>query len=229
MAIHFSSAQISRFKRQAKKLADELFLTHSEALDRIAREHGFTNWSLLSRHSETSAAQRTASSTQFQALALPRFYLHGDQDESDAALYYCARCDIFRDASHFDDHQAHLGAEPHEKRYLIAVERWNERSVQSHAKWRRPQDAVNLLAARAVAVNAVYQESRSAFHRWLLDQVDRDDQVGDLAVDARADRNFPVAAKTRLELQNYLSRYGDHALVALRKAWREFLVNKRAG
>ncbi len=223
MAIHFSSAQISRFKRQAKKLADQLTLTHSEALDRIAREHGFTNWSLLSKHGETSTTPRAAKPTPSQTALLPRYYLHGDQDEGDATLYYCARCDIFREPSHFDDQRVHSG-ESHEMRYLASVERWSERGARSRATWCRPEDALNLLAARAVAMNAAYQQSRSPFHRWLLDQVDRDDQVGDLAVDVRADRNFPVTAKTELELQLYLSKYGDHVIESLRISWREFLA-----
>lgn len=223
MAIQFSSAQINRFKRHAKKLADQLTLTHSEALDRIAREHGFTNWSLLSKHGETPTARRVAKPTQSQSALLPRYYLHGDQDEGDATLYYCARCDIFSERDHFDDQRVHSG-ESHEMRYLASVERWNERDARSRATWRRPEDAVNLLAARAVAMNVAYQQSRSPFHRWLLDQVDRDDRVGDLAVDARSDTNFPLAATTQRELQSYLSKYGDHVLMALRQAWREFSI-----
>lgn len=42
-----------------------------------------------------------------------------------------------------------------------------------------------------------------AFTRWLLDQADRDDPVGDLARDARSDPNFPEG--TVGQVLDYLS------------------------
>lgn len=54
MATSFSFSQLERFRREAKKLKRELSITHSEALDRIAAQHGFKNWSLLVRHSAVS-------------------------------------------------------------------------------------------------------------------------------------------------------------------------------
>ncbi|WP_322979269.1 glyoxalase superfamily protein [Pseudomonas sp. C11] len=53
MARVFTEAQVERFKREAKKLRHfEPDLTHSAALDRIAAQQGFSNWSLLHRHCE---------------------------------------------------------------------------------------------------------------------------------------------------------------------------------
>ena len=56
MATSFSPAQLERFRREAKKRSRELSINHSEALDRIAVQNGFTNWSLLSKHSSVPNA-----------------------------------------------------------------------------------------------------------------------------------------------------------------------------
>ncbi len=223
MAISFSSSQIDRFKREAKKLVRELSIPHNEALDRIAVQQGFKNWSLLAKHSEDVPAGKTAPPVLPKPLAvhLDRYYLHGDQGEDDPALFFCARCDAFTNADHFDDPQQHSG-ETHGERYLASLDRWNRRSPNSKAAWRRPVDAVNLLAERAVAERAAREAARAPFHRWLLTQTDRDDPVGDLATDARRDKNFPTGASTRRELERYLSRHGTHVIQALREAWREF-------
>jgi uncharacterized protein YozE (UPF0346 family) len=224
MATSFSSAHLARFKREAKKIGRELSITHSEALDRIAGQHGFKNWSLLAKHGESD---RTDISAPIRHKPLPsdkekeRHYLHGDQYEDDPARYYCARCDEFVEAGHFESPDLH-GGETHGERFLWSLERWNERPMEDWTDWRRPKDAPNLLAARAVVERDAREARRAPFHRWLLTQIDRDDPVGDLAVDARRDKEFPVGAVTRRELQSYLSRHGAHVIRALREAWREF-------
>lgn len=223
MAISYSSSQIDRFKREAKKLARELSIPHTEALNRIAIQQGFKNWSLLAKHSEGEPAGQAAPPASPKPLAvhLDRHYLHGDQGEDDPALFFCARCDAFTDADHFNDPQQHSG-ETHGERYLASLDRWNRRSPDSKATWRRSADAVNLLAERAVAERAAREAARAPFHRWLLTQTDREDPVGDLATDARRDKSFPIGAITRRELERYLSRHGAHVIQALKEAWREF-------
>ena len=67
---------------------------------------------------------------------------------------------------------------------------------------------------------------RAPFHRWLLTQTDRNDPVGDLAMDARRDKTFPTGASSRRELERYLSRHGDHVVQELRQAWREFSASQ---
>jgi hypothetical protein len=52
MAHSYSTAQIEHFKREAKKLCRTSPLTHNQALNNIASKHGFSNWSLLMKHSE---------------------------------------------------------------------------------------------------------------------------------------------------------------------------------
>jgi uncharacterized protein YozE (UPF0346 family) len=222
MAASFASSQLVRFRREAKKIGRELSIPHSEALDRIAGQHGFKNWSLLAKHGESGS---THSSTPVRRKSLlpdkTRHYLHGDQYEDDPARYYCARCDEFVEAGHFESPDLH-GGETHGERFLWSLERWNERPMEDWTDWRRPDDAPNFLAARAVAERDARETLRAPFHRWLLTQIDRDDPVGDLAVDARRDKSFPVEAVTRRELESYLSRHGAHVIRALREAWREF-------
>ncbi|EGK70652.1 hypothetical protein METUNv1_03122 [Methyloversatilis universalis FAM5] len=36
------------------------------------------------------------------------------------------------------------------------------------------------------------------------------------------DKRFPVGASTRREVEDYLSRYGDHVISAVHEAWREY-------
>lgn len=226
MANSFSSTQISRLKRQAKKVARESSLIHAEALDLVAAEQGFANWSLLSKACNLSVARRKKTSEATKASARTRYYLHGDQDEQDPSVYYCVRCDLFGTPDHFSDTGLHRG-QSDEMRYLDSIERWNEASAPWRAKWRRPEDAINLLAVKAVSISAAYQKSRSPFHRWLLTQLDRDDNVADLAVDVRADKAFPVTASSLQEIRAYLSRHGDHVLDALEQAWGEFSASHR--
>ena len=49
MSNTYSPAQIDQFKRNAKRLVRDESLTHSAALDKIAVESGYPNWSLLSK------------------------------------------------------------------------------------------------------------------------------------------------------------------------------------
>lgn len=221
MANSLSPAQITRIKRQAKKLVSEKSITHAEALDSAAAEHGFANWSLLSKATVAPVGRPKLTTEAVVRRAATRYYLHGDRDEGDPSAYYCARCDSFCATDHFENDALHRG-QSHEMRYLDSIERWSERGTVWRSRYRRPEDAPNLLAAKAVAFNLAYQQSRSAFHRWLLAQVDRDDIVSDLAVDVRADKSFPVGASSRQEIESYLARHGDHVLEALERAWLEF-------
>ena len=56
-----SAARIEQLKRDAKKLVRATSLTHSEALDRLANQNGFTNWSLLAKHAGRSASASVSS------------------------------------------------------------------------------------------------------------------------------------------------------------------------
>lgn len=65
------------------------------------------------------------------------------------------------------------------------------------------------------------------FVRWLLKQAGRDDPVGDLAVDAKRDRGFPMEGSIT-ELRAYLSRYPDYVRDAFEDARRDYAAYRRA-
>lgn len=56
MTASFTLSQIERFKREAKQLHRATPIAHSQALDRIANANGYSNWSLLAKHSDTHDA-----------------------------------------------------------------------------------------------------------------------------------------------------------------------------
>lgn len=225
MATTFTPAQLDRFRRDAKKLGRELSITHSEALDRIAARHAYQNWSLLAKHSEPpiSGSAPPVEPARGVPTQMPvrRHYLHGDVDECDPAHCYCARCDLFVEPSHFDGPGFHKDGQDCE-RYLAALARHSAQTNTTKASRRRPDDAPNVLAQRAIAERHAHEAARSPFHCWLEDQRRRDDIVGDLAADILRDKGFPVGLATREEIEARLSRHGSHITRAVRAAWREF-------
>ena len=66
------------------------------------------------------------------------------------------------------------------------------------------------------------------FYEWLIKQTKRDDVVGDLAQDARRDKNFPKHATNLTQLRNHLTANGagNPALRALREAYAEWSRSK---
>lgn len=219
MANSFTPAQIERFRREAKKLHRELSITHSDALDRIAAQHGFTNWSLLMKHSKPESVPTLVAKP--SSTSRRRYYLHGDVVDDNPGKCYCARCDVFWDLSHFQPTSWHNDSEDGE-RFLTALARWNKLTPAEKGDRYRPANAQNVLQQAAEAARAAREASRSPFHLWLENQCDRNDPVGDLARDVLGDKDFPLGASTRREIENYLSLHGDHAIRALRETWREY-------
>ncbi|MBM2885517.1 hypothetical protein JFK97_14055 [Chromobacterium phragmitis] len=230
MAISFSPAQLEHFRREAKKLSRELSVKHSEALDRIAAKYGFTNWSLLTKHSNTASMPVAEPLSASRGL---RYYLHGDVVEGEPGKCYCASCDVFGDLNHFQQTSGHEAGEDGE-RFLSSLARWDKLTPAEKGNRYRPVNAQNVLqqsaeAAREVAeaVCLVREASRSPFHLWLERRLERNDAVGDLARDVLRDKDFPMGAATRREMEDYLSRYGDHVMRAMREAWREYRLRPR--
>lgn len=71
---HFSANQIAQLRRNAKRVAREQGLSHSESLDRQAHSQGYGNWSQLMKHAEPAAPRSpaTAPAPAVAASALPR-------------------------------------------------------------------------------------------------------------------------------------------------------------
>lgn len=217
MHTSFSSAQVEQFRRDARRLARAASIPLNQAQDQIAGRHGFRNWSLLVKHSTADGSGASPKPVAPAPDTRRRYYLHGDQHETDPALYYCVQCDLFVDGAHFIQH----GEETFD-RALHSIERWEGRPPDR--AYRRPHAAANLLEAEARRRRAAREALRSAFHRWLERQQERDDPIGDLARDALADRSFPVAATMLVQLREYLElqRASPDALRALDGAWMEF-------
>lgn len=57
---NYTPSEIDRFKRVARRLERAESLRHADALNRVAVEHGFSNWSLLMKHrsSDSTVAGR---------------------------------------------------------------------------------------------------------------------------------------------------------------------------
>lgn len=221
MAISFSTAQLERFRREAKKFCRESSITHSEALDRIAVQLGFTNWSLLVKHSDAPPANIRTEPPSASRNARHRHYLHGDVVEGEPGKCYCARCDQFCDLSHLQPTSWHEDGKDGE-RFLSSLARWDKLAPAEKGNRYRPADAPNVLQHAAEGARATREASRSQFHRWLERQRNRNDVVGDLAGDVLSDKHFPLSVASRREVEDYLSHYGSHVISAVRQAWREF-------
>jgi len=57
---HFDEIELRGLKREAKALKRAQGITHSKALDCVAKDRGYPNWSLLMKHSAPTAAQSAA-------------------------------------------------------------------------------------------------------------------------------------------------------------------------
>lgn len=217
MNSQLTSAEIKQLRRDAKRLSRAESIALSAAQDRLAKAVGARNWSLLAKGIPRNPAPVPTRTVQMH-------YLHGDEQEGSPGQYFCAECDLFAPAAHFEEpHRI-----PHGQRALDAIER-------SLARGRRhggdgPLGSGSNLHAAAITeekrARAAKEASRSPFHRWLEAQVKRDDTTGDLATDILRDKRFPLEAGTYLQVRRHFARcyVGQHVIDALRDAWREFVA-----
>jgi hypothetical protein len=73
MAQQVSFSQLSQLRRNAKRLARDKNLTHSQALDQVAQSAGFGNWSQLMKHAEQDATTAAGALAVSEAPAPRRF------------------------------------------------------------------------------------------------------------------------------------------------------------
>lgn len=216
-----SPALIEQSRRNAKRLAKQADIQLNQAQDQIAQSHGFGNWSQFAKAGDKT--KPAAPVVAAQAPRGPRRYLHGDQDERNPAVYYCAECDIFGEPDHFDlPHRV-----PHGERALNAIERFQRSPSDYTSIGHRPENPPNILQPdieREKLARAAREAARSPFHRWIERQRDRDDPVGDLACDVMHDKKFPTGVQSLKEAKQYLgSGFARRdAVKAMTVAWREF-------
>lgn len=130
---------------------------------------------------------------------------------------------MFFEADHFASHGPHTGED-----YLDSLEDWNKRDLIYWREVHRPENAVNILAAAALAARAQYQALRPAFSEWLLQQRKRRDDVGMLAIGVVSRRGLPATPKSLPKLRRHYERRGMQYMEAeaLYKAWEEFLESR---
>lgn len=155
-----------------------------------------------------------------------RYYLHGDQVEGKPHQYFCRRCDQFADAAHFEDQEHSDNGE----RYFRSMQMWSRGIARWKLPLRRPNNAPNLLAAKADRDRRLSEAARSDFHRWIEQQVHRNDKVGDLAKDIMRDEKFPDTATTRQEVVAYIKAMASWQgpVTAINQALNEFDIRRQA-
>lgn len=149
-----------------------------------------------------------------------RFYIHGDQHEQEPLKYYCRACDHFELADHFSS----AGHKDNGQRYFGHLRLWDRAIARWKLPQRRPRSAINLLAAQATEERRASEAARSDFHRWIEQQVGRDDAVGFIAKDILRDEAFPTTAQTRDAVVSYVESVATWAepVDAVKAAWAEF-------
>ncbi|MBK6868005.1 MAG: hypothetical protein IPG98_08800 [Burkholderiales bacterium] len=219
-----SPALIEQSRRNAKRLAKQAGIPLHQAQDQTASQHGFGNWSqFVKRGSRPIALPATPAQREPY-----RFYLHGDESEKEPGHYYCAQCDLFMTPDHFDESHR----QPHGEYAFKAIERFKRSPTDYTDHGYRPDNPPNLLTKAIEKVRRAHdarEASRSSFHRWIEQQKDRNDPVGDLAGDVMSDKEFPIRANTLQTMQRYLNRAwaSQGAKDALKRAWSEFTAMQR--
>lgn len=156
-----------------------------------------------------------------------RYYVHGDASEDRPHQFFCASCDLFEPADHFEEAK-HISTRA--ARYDSSLKGWRGLAKNYPGKYRRPSDAENWIADDAAADKRKAKAARSPFYVWLLRQVGRDDPIGDLASDAKRDSSFPVSMTSDERLRRHLRRKNacDEALVAFDEAFEEFRTKPKS-
>lgn len=156
-----------------------------------------------------------------------RYYVHGDLHEDRPDVYYCARCDFFVPAQHFND-EDHVSTRA--ERYRCSLECWKRYAKVRNSKFYRPTDADNIIAQLAAADVKREKAERSQFCRWLLRQTKRVDPVGDFACDVERDRTFPRTTSSMERIRTYLlfKHAAFEAMLAFDEACTEFKAKGKA-
>lgn len=148
-----------------------------------------------------------------------RYYLHGDVRELDPNQYYCALCDSFENKEHFLDtfHKVN-----NQEKYSGAIERFKKANKNFLKHNFRPSNANNLFSD-------LPKKKARRFYRWLKKQQQRNDPIGDLAVEALSDACFPSDTDSLVLIKNHLNFHGafDEAIQALTEAFNEFKKKKQ--
>ncbi len=245
MTPSFTATQIKRIRADAKALSRTNGIGHQAALNIIAGQNGFRNWDQLLHSGGSTALHALAQSLPAAitattvapvplpiippAAALPRltpraqangrqrYYLHGDQYEQDGSRFYCAQCDVFFSADHFQSHGPHTG-----ERFLSSLAYFRGRYG---SEYYRPENAPNMLEAGARAAREEYKALRPFFSDWLLAQRRTDTSLGYMVRGLMTARGLPTTPKSIVELREHYENRGwsrHMSSGSLEQAWEAF-------
>lgn len=152
-----------------------------------------------------------------------RYYLHGDEVDSELATYYCAFCDLFVTQKHFSE-ISHSATD--KDKYDRSVKSWTIIKKESLGRLYRPNNSSNLFSH----LPKPKKPKTGSFYRWVAKQKDRDDPIGDLSQDIKRDKQFPLETNSLSILTEYLvrNRACDEAIQALAEAYAEFKAEFKA-
>jgi uncharacterized protein YozE (UPF0346 family) len=150
-----------------------------------------------------------------------RYYLHGDLIEEEKDLFYCDSCQLFVKEDHFKEIK-HFNAD--DERYYKSLREWEILRKKYPNQYFRPEGTLNLFDHLVHKIPA----KKGHFYKWLIKQKKRDDPIGDLALDVKRDKSFPIATESLKELESYLFHKMaiDEAIQALNEAYKEFKQKK---
>ncbi len=245
MPISFNAPQIDQLKRDAKRLAGESGTSHSTALDQIALRHGFSNWSLLMKHSSSHPPQFADGVFRFRrtdddwkvALQRLRGIRIGDAISTDAVEDVCSQFESILHAVVFSkDYVSSLLQQPQFK-----AERESPASVEMRCWLLYSVHAVTEGDHKRILLNRYYKpvgrtsrafvnyEDFHTLHIWPMpEQLRMFSNLGGNSGYLYADSNAPwisredaAAYVSRLECLERLLRARDDDISPSRKAVRE--------
>lgn len=161
-----------------------------------------------------------------QHITRTRHYVHGDCHEKNPNMYYCARCDLFGSALHFEDPN-HISTRA--QRYSQSLQSWERIAKNQNTNFYRPSNAENIISELAVADIKSEKAARSQLYSWLLRQTKRDDPVGDFARDLERDRSFPRTTNSLENIRSYLldRHAAPEVILAFDEAYGEFRTRRK--
>jgi len=164
-----------------------------------------------------------------------RYYIHGDEHDSDFYSYYCHFCDAFVNQNHLNGHAEYRN---NQDCYNRTLEIYKKLKKKYPNKYSRPKSAINLFAHLSPILNL----KKGRFYRWILRQSDRDDPVGDFSRDYLRTLDDPdIYLKTRfkgdikkISLYNLYQNIPwmmrrEEVVLALIELWKEWLVYNQIG
>lgn len=136
------------------------------------------------------------------------YFFHGDRIRSNENRFYCAFCDSFEVENHFES-CSNRTRQDHILRYQLS-----KKQFTPDDNWYRPTNTPNLFKHKRA------KTKDGVFYVWLMEHVDDDSVIGDLARSVSMDDDFPRSISDYVTLRGYmLANTPQHAFQAFRYAY----------